>query len=225
MEWAKRLNFLRRSALGNYMEPALTAANMTMQTMLSPPFEFPWNTTNFSFTCTPGTQDYTINIPNFGFISHASIQDPTTSKWLQLSINNTLSLDSTAGARPEFIGVFNQTSSTGDIIFRLMPAPNKAYVVTGQVSNAAPLLTGVTQTWAPIPDYVSYIYNWGFLSFMYMFSDDPRFAVANQKFIAHLLASQEGMSENQKNIFLNSSTVTSPSQKMRMSQGVQAIGI
>ena len=38
IEWAKKLSFNRNSAIGNNIEPALTSANMVMQTVLGPPF-------------------------------------------------------------------------------------------------------------------------------------------------------------------------------------------
>ena len=43
MEFAKKLNFLRPSAIGNFLEPAKTSANLVMQTMLAPPFVWRWN--------------------------------------------------------------------------------------------------------------------------------------------------------------------------------------
>src|ERR1019366_984675 len=50
MEWAKKLSFNRLSAIGNNLEPALTSANMVMQTILGPPFSWWWNNLELTFT-------------------------------------------------------------------------------------------------------------------------------------------------------------------------------
>src|SRR5579871_2726349 len=58
IEWAKRLSFNRALALGNSLEPALTAANTVMQVMTGPPFSWRWNRNAFSFVLQTGVQDY-----------------------------------------------------------------------------------------------------------------------------------------------------------------------
>lgn len=227
IKWAKTLNFGRRSGNHNEMEPAITSANMVMQTILGAPFAWRWNNINGSFTClTDGTQDYTVNIPTFGWLEYASIQDiadvRNPAKWIELQPQNSLSLDSELGSRPMFICPQTEDVATGNIVFRVSPAPHTAYPVSFQVQESALLITSLNQTWGPIPDYLSYIYNWGFLSFMYMFADDPRFGMANQKFIAHLLGAQEGITETQRNIFLANWDLLTMTQKMQAQQGNQA---
>jgi hypothetical protein len=60
IEWTKKLNFGRRSAIGNFLEPAMTSANTVMQTMLGAPFAWRWNRVVTGFITTPGQQDYTL---------------------------------------------------------------------------------------------------------------------------------------------------------------------
>jgi hypothetical protein len=84
-----------------------------------------------------------------------------------------------------------------------MPTPNKAYPVSVIIQQKPPVFSGVTQSWSPIPDEYSHIYNWGFLALMYMFADDGRFQMANQKFVAQLLGSNQGLTDTQINVFLN----------------------
>ena len=43
INWAKRLCFNHNPVIGNSLEPALTSANLVLQTVLSPPFEWWWN--------------------------------------------------------------------------------------------------------------------------------------------------------------------------------------
>jgi hypothetical protein len=84
-----------------------------------------------------------------------------------------------------------------------MPAPDKAYPVSITVQQKPPVMVGLDSTWAPIPDEYSRLYNWGFLSLMYLFSDDSRFQFANQKFIANLISTSEGLTETEVNIMLS----------------------
>lgn len=305
IEWARRMNFNRRLALGNGLEPALTAANIVMQTILGPPFEWAWNNSVVTFQCnstttaatitntsltgdvatfttqsahnfdagqfvtTLGTtngggvfnvinleilavptattftveietgnvasaadtgsasvnpQDYAVEVDNFRSIEYASVMNPTQARWLQLQVKNSLALDSTQG-RPTFIAPNTQDSSSGIVTFRVMPAPDLDYPVSMQIQNSAPTLTSLNDTWSPLPDYFSYIYNWGFLAMMYMFADDPRFQMASQKFIAHLLGANEGMSEQEKNIFYNNWNNLTGIQQQQTAQGIQARGV
>lgn len=306
MEWSKKMSFNRLSAIGNNLEPALTSANMVMQTILGPPFCWWWNNQELTFTCntvptvssaisnvavtngvvtltvantfaagalvlvsglvtatwlngqlltlatansttvtapvnvkttyvsTPDTvgvltaqttQDYTVAAPVFSHIEHASVLDiaPTPSKWWALQVKDNLGLDSTI-ARPSFISPHTEDGA-GNITFRMMPAPAKNYPVSVHVQLAAPLITSINQTWSPMPDYMRYIYSWGFLALIWAFSDDNRFQIANQKFTAGLLARAEGITEEERNIFMNNWEALTGQQQMKMQQGNQARGV
>lgn len=308
MEWAKRFNFNRPSGIGNFLEPAKTSANLVMQTILAPPFSWPWNAEEVTFTCNPtaatvgltgnisvtgkivtmnavlpslgiqqigilsgmtvapastlngqafvvisnngtvitgqinnpdvavtaatggfvtagSTQDYTLLLPEFGHIQYASVLDinnVNSPKWIELKAKNTLALESQV-ARPEFIGP-NAQDANGNVLFRVMPAPNKPYPIALHVQKAAPLIASLNQTWAPIPDYMEYIYNWGFLSLMWSFSDDPRAPMATQQFVKHLLGRATGLTAIERNIFLNNWNDLTELEKLTMQQGIQARG-
>jgi hypothetical protein len=290
-EWAKKLNFGRRSVIGNFLEPGLTSANMVLQTILGPPFAWRWNRVVTGFITIAGQQDYTlvnwqaalavktgwmtvddagncqvvqsttgatgsvaptwnhtlngtttdnlvvwqnkgpIGVPvsqqfNLSWIETASIQDK--SKWMELTPELCLSSDSSL-ARPRFLSA-QADDGQGAVTFRLMPVPDAAYPVAITLQQKAPVLTGVgpTQTWAPIPDHMASIYNWGYLSLMWLFADDPRFGVANQKFVSQILATAEGLTETQRNIFLQGwqqATGQPVVNANKLSQGVQARGV
>jgi len=152
------------------------------------------------------TQDYTIPTPEFSHIEHASIAevDPTTgvpTKWHDLTVRNNLALDNTS-SRPQFVGPHVQDAD-GNTTFRVLPSPDKKYPVSIHIQKAAPEVTSMNQTWAPIPDFMSYIYNWGFMALMWHFADDPRAMYANDKFVSGILARAEGLTEEERNIFLN----------------------
>lgn len=303
IEWAKKLSFNRNSAIGNNIEPALTSANMVMQTVLGPPFSWWWNNQELAFTTSsvantatvtniaisagvatvttnntfgvgnlivlnvttatflngvllvvePGvtstqftaqvnfanysthadtgtatnttTQDYTISAPTFSHIEHASILDTskTPPNWIQLEVKDNLGLDS-RNARPSFVGPHVEDGN-GNVTFRVMPSPNSQYPVAVHVQLAAPLITSVNQTWSPMPDFMRYIYSWGFLALIWAFADDSRFAIANSKFTAGLLARCEGLDEEQKNIFMNNWNGMTAQATGKMQQGMQSRGV
>ena len=300
MEWAKKLTFNRNSAIGNNLEPALTAANMVVQTILAPPFEWWWNTQELGFTTsstaysapitnvsvTAGiatittantfavgnlvipsgvtsatflngqllivltasptqitaavttatyashadtgtltnatTQDYTIAAPAFSHIEHASVLDITKTppNWIELKVQNNLALDS-RNARPTFVGP-EVEDGNGNVTFRVQPSPNAVYPVAVHVQLAAPLITSVNQTWSPMPDFMRYIYSWGFLALIWAFADDARFQIANAKFTAGLLARAEGLTEEERNIFMNNWNNMTAQASGKMQQGGQA---
>lgn len=302
IEWAKRLSFNRNPVIGNSLEPALTSANMVMQTILGPPFGWWWNNEDIAFTTSPtaktatvtniaivagvltvtavnifaagdlvigsaigtttdlngqvlivlsatgssftadtivanvgshsdtGTftamsiQNYTTSSSEFSHIQHAMVFDvnSTPGEWFQLEIKNNLSLDSTPD-RPRFLSPQDQDAN-GNVTWRVMPPPDKAYPIAINVQKTAPLLASVNSTWAPIPDYMQYVYNWGFLALMWFFADDPRANFANQKFIAGLLARAEGLEDEEKNAFLNNWNNLTSSAMMKDQQGIQARG-
>lgn len=141
---------------------------------------------------------------NFGWIENASVGDTNTQgtfEWKQISSKIDLALDS-GSTRPQFVAAeFNDTN--GNVTFRLMPTPDKVYPVAITIQQKPPIIQGVQDSWTPIPDEYSRLYNWGFLALTYLFADDARFAAANQKFIANVLSTAGGLSETEMNIWLN----------------------
>lgn len=289
MEWTKKLNFGRRSAIGNYLEPALTSANIVLQTIVGPPFAWRWNRTVTGFVTVSGQQDYTLfnykastavtvgwltiddagncqscttagttsaSAPSwnhtkggtttdgtatwtnmgpvsakatgtysFGWIETASVQD-TNGSWMELTSQLCLAFESQQG-RPRYISAQGDDGS-GNISFRLNGVPDAAYPVVITLQQKPSLFTSISQTWAPVPDEFSRIYSWGFLSMMWLFADDPRFGAANSKFVSQLLATSEGLTETQRNIFLsNWQMVTGQpvENANKISQGTQARGM
>ena len=165
---------------------------------------------------------------SFNFIETASVQDTTLSpaKWFEINTNLCLGLDSSQ-ARPREIAA-QKDDNAGNITFRLMPVPDKTYPISLTLQQKSTLFQSVSDKWAPIPDEYSYIFNWGFLALMFMYNDDPRWAVANQKFVGALLGAQQGLTETERNIFLNNWEAVTGQQAqnaIRMQQGNQARGV
>jgi len=292
IEFAKKLNFMRDSATGNFIEPAKTSANMVKQTMLGAPFIWRWNRVVTGFIAVANQQDYTLfnytasaavklgwftvddagnsqvcttagttgsssptwnhtatgtttdgsvtwtNKGNIGdpqvegeytmaWIENGAVMDTTSNGpiWKQLQTKIDLSVEEKI-ARPTYVSA-QFDDGNGNLTFRLMPTPDKAYPVTLQMQAKPSLFTKTKQTWAPIPDEYAHIYNWGFLSLMWLFADDPRFTTANGKFISSLLATNTGLSETQRNIFLQnwySITGQPQAEQIKVTQAAQAMG-
>ena len=295
LEWAKRFIFQRPTAIGNFNEPAITSANLTMQTMLGAPFSWRWNRVVTGFICTPGQQDYTIFnwtagstvkvgtvlldsngnsqkvtvggtvggiIPvwntttgltttdggvtwtnsgpvglsggsvsyNFGWMETVSVgttyQNTGAYVWKEIETSLCLGVDSQR-SRPHHIAA-QLDDGQGNITFRLMPSPDAAYPVSISIQQKPTLITSLNSTWAPIPDEYGHIYNWGMLALLYMYADDPRFQIANQKFIGNLLSAVQGLSQTQINIWLNNWQAVTGQQVTNFSaiqQGYQARGV
>ncbi len=227
------LNFLQVDTKGNSQQVTVAGTTGSAQPT--------WNTTTGG-TTTDGSVTWTNLGPiagasssySFGFIETVSVSYQQgininvgeTPKWFEISPNLCLGLDSIAG-RPKEIAA-QRDDNAGAFTFRLMPVPDKEYTVVITVQQrAAPFVT-LSDKWTPIQDEYSYIYNWGFLALMFLYNDDPRFSMANQKFIGGLLGAQQGLTETERNIFLNNWEAISGQQAqnvIKMQQGNQARGV
>jgi hypothetical protein len=161
---------------------------------------------------------------DFGWIETASVMD-TADKWWEMEPKISLTSDSSE-VRPRYIAAQGD-DGTGNISFRVMPIPDAAYPVTITIQQSAPLFTSTQQTWYPIPDTYWNVYSWGFLAIMLLFADDPRFQLANQKFVTALLSRNQGLDQSEVNVFLNNwqEITGQPVAKANMlSQGIAARG-
>jgi hypothetical protein len=289
LEWAKRFIANRDATIGNGVEPALTNANLILQTILGPPFKWRWNRVITGFYTTAGQQDYYLfnwkpttavqvgwvtvdvygnsqrvivagttgsatpawnNTPggttsdgsgggaatwvnqgnlggstsinySFGWIEGAVVKD-AKNNYQECSAKIWLA-QSTPQDRPREISAQIDLGD-GNQTFRLQPVPDQVYPVLITIQEKPALFTKTSQTWSPIPDEYSRIYDWGFLALMWLFADDPRYQLANQKFVTQILGANAGLDDTERNIFLNNwMQVTGQVQSMqnKMTQGFQ----
>src|SRR5215831_4446228 len=195
----------------NSGELAFSIGDHVRQLILAPPFVWRWNR-GFAdpVTCIIGTTDYQVNIPDFGWLEKATIVQPpaqnptqgnTVQKSWELEVRQTLSGESVLG-QPAFISVIDDDNN-GNITFRLMGVPDAPYVLSLIYQKSAPTFSSLTDTWAPIPDYYAYLFNLGFLAKTYEYKGDLRFAFAHQEFLKQLVSASDGLTDTQKNIFLD----------------------
>jgi hypothetical protein len=185
-------------------EPALSAANITKQTILGPPFRWPWNRSSFQINLTPGEvawgQDYLIFLPDYGYAEKIWLTDPQGKVTEITNIVQSLAAES-AIKRPSSAAI-NIMDDDGNVQLRLNTLPDLAYTINGYYQRAPVLMSSLANSWAPIPDYLSYIYDWGFLGFVSLLTKDARAPIFLGKFASHLLANQDGLTATQRNIFL-----------------------
>lgn len=188
-------------------DPAFSNADWVKQFILSPSLGG-WRWNRFSalptiptFITVQGQSDYVVALPNFGWIEKAVAYNPTDGvSAFELQNDLILAVDSTPNQPARISAQYDD--GQGDITFRIFPAPDAAYNIVVDYQASASLFTEVTNTWAPIPDYLSYIYNEGFASKAYEYSNDPRFTAAMQLFLQHLADAAEGLDATQKNLWL-----------------------
>jgi hypothetical protein len=180
-------------------EPALTAANLTKQTILGPPFAWPWNRASFQLDVDGDSQDYTVTLANYGFIEKVWLTD-ASGNVMEIMVRLALSAESHI-QRPQSCAV-QQINDDGSVLIRLNAIPDQPYIIGGFYQLAPILMSSMAASWAPLPDYTSYIYDWGFLSTVAMLTKDARFPIFAQRFVSHLLGAQGGLSALQRNIFL-----------------------
>jgi hypothetical protein len=183
------------------MEPAISSATLILQTILGPPFAWPFNRGFFSFATTD--QDYALALADFGFLEGGTVQ-PDSGKGFELMVRNVLQAEQQQ-ARGMYIAPLIDDGA-GNITFRLSPAPDGSCLVTGIYQKKAPIIYSLAQTWTPIPDEKNYVCQWGFLALMSLIGNDARFNEYNTKFITGLLGQQGGLTDLERNIFLSNWT-------------------
>jgi hypothetical protein len=193
-------------------EPAITIANMVIDFMLGPPFCWPTNRKEDSSLVTvAGTQDYTVNLADFGFLEKVTLTGANLKSFDILRVYNSLTLGVTTQQinRPESISVKLVTPSTS-IAVRFMGAPDAAYTATLTYQKIPVLFTSLAQDWytqCNIPQNQSHIYNNLFLAEAFQVNgDDQAAAMYRRRGMASLLAMSEGLSEAQKNMMFAQAT-------------------
>lgn len=182
-------------------DPALANADWVRQFILSAPFAWRWNRAVVTFTTLVGQSDYLKSVPSLGWIEKAVIYDPANGNSTQeLEIENNLAVESNPNQPTKISAQLDDDA--GNITFRLVPAPAAVYTVEITYQKAAPLFVNLTDTWAPIPDFMAYVFTQGFFARTFEYINDPRAIPAMQLFLQELTSANTGLSDAQKNIFL-----------------------
>lgn len=212
---------------GTVGEPALTLANMAMQTILAAPFAWSWNRQLVQpFTCQIGVSDYIVSAPNFGWLEKATVYlsggNPPT---FELEASGLLAQDGKNMRPTKIAPVYDDNQ--GNITFRLFANPDQAYTVTIIYQQKPPRITSLLTYWTPIPDKYAFLYERFMLAHMRGMYDIPGYLQDLNLFIRQLVGASEGLTEIQKAIFLEESIKILVTQQNAMSaanQGRQSRG-
>jgi hypothetical protein len=181
------------------MEPSLSAANLVLQMLLAPPFRWRYNRRTLTFATVAGTTDYSLLIPDFGYLENAWLVDQA-SKVHALSGRLSLDIDNTTG-RPTLIAP-QYDDDEGNITFRLRNTPNAVYLVNADYQRRASSMTSFASTWDVVPDDFSGCFNLGFLCFASILVNDSRFPVYERWFLSRILSLQDGLDDQARDIFM-----------------------
>jgi hypothetical protein len=211
-------------------EPAISAANITKQTMMGAPFKWPWNRSTFHLelddTASAWTQDYLINLPDFAFLERIWLTDPETGKVNEIT-NIAQSLAAESAIKRPSSAAMQLVEEDGFVTLRLNTLPDLPYVIDGHYQQLPIQMTSLANRWNPIPDHLSYIFDWGFLGFVSLLTKDARAPIFLGKFTSHLLGAQDGLTALQRNIFLGNFLELMNQQgreQLSTQQGTQARG-
>jgi hypothetical protein len=217
------------------IQPAVGIMNEIQNTILNPPFTWPWNRAEDSSTMTvAGTQDYTINITNFGFLERCTLVDSKGNAHEVKDVYNNLSrgiANVNTPARPNGVAVKSVIYGTS-VSIRFMGAPDQVYTIVLTYQKLVVPLTALTGSPAGtlvIPDQMIDVINSLFIGESFALTNDH--AAAQQyraRGIATLLAKAEGLTEMQINAFLEQYWMRNRQQQYSgqgTTQGTQGRGV
>lgn len=181
-----------------YGDPLFTMADWVRQFILSAPFAWRWNRSQVSATLVQGQQDFTLSIPDFGWLEKGVYIDPTGATY-ELQSKETLSQESSQ-SQPTSIATVNDDGE--NVTFRVFPPPPDGCTIGVIYQKQAGTFQSAADTWAPIPDWLSYLYTSGLVAKTYEYKDDARAFPAMQMFVRQVLAANDGLTDAQKSLFL-----------------------
>jgi len=182
-------------------EPAMTTANMILQTMVGAPFRWPFNRGVFTLPLSVDTYDYTKIVADYGFMENVTITSNDTNETMPLAVEKSLPKPATMKSRPTAMAVQQNFGNT-QLGIRLKERPEKSYTLEGIYQKSAMVLASPGSYWFPVTDEFSMIFNWGFLTMISLLVDDMRFTTFEKFFIGRLLGTQDGLDAQTRNIFL-----------------------
>ena len=203
------------------LEPALTIANMVMGTIYSPPFRWRHNRGVDGFDLVMGQCDYVRTLPDFGFLEDQWVGDAAGNVY-PITGREALPLAPTkASGRPSELAVQFEDTEAGTITLRTKERANIAYTLGLNYQRAVPQLQSFGDVLTPLPDQYAYVFDWGFLTIASLLVNDARFPIYEKFFVGKLLGLQDGLSAEERNIFLGNWLSTTAT-VARGQAGVQA---
>lgn len=198
--WVYVTTLLKNQQLDiNNLQPGLQASNDILEVMLCPPFRWPWNRANTNFPIsTAGGTDYIVSLPTLGFIETQWLTDVNNAI---MELKGRVALAKVSGKRRPVEVAQQYDDGAGNITFRFGSIPDQSYSANFDFQQKPMRLTSPASTFGPVPDQFSHLFAKGVLSEGALIVNDSRFTIWRREWIAQVLATQDGLDEQQKNIF------------------------
>jgi hypothetical protein len=185
----------------NGQEPALTMSNIVLQRILGPPFVWRQNRGSLSIAITnAGGTDYQVSVPKLGRIETQWLTDANGNV---LELTGAISLAKVSSVRRPVKVAPVYDDNLGNVTFRFNAIPDKNYTAWFDYQQKPVLIQSWADPWGVVPDECGYIYNLGLLSLAALIVNDARFTIWSREFISSLLATQDGLDEQAKAIFMS----------------------
>ena len=184
----------------NNQQPGITMANIVKQRILGAPFIWPANrgNTNFPISTVLGT-DYVLSLPLMG---RTEVQWLTDVKGVDMPLEGAIALPKNGTVmRPKKMAV-QYDDNNGGITFRFNSTPDQNYTAYLDYQQKPLLMTSFASNWGPVADEYGYLFNIGLLAFAGLIVNDARFPIWERDFISGVLATQDGLDEQAKAIFI-----------------------
>jgi len=205
----------------NGQEPALTMSNIVLQRILGPPFIWRQNRATFEIPISnAGGTDYEVVLTDLGRIETQWLVEGGGQIW---ELEGAVSLPKVSSKRRPTKVAPVYDDNLGNITFRFNGVPEKNYSAFFDYQKKAPLIASWSDPWGCVPDECGYIYNLGLLSLAALLVNDARFQIWNREFVASILATQDGLDEQAKAIFL--ANWLSDMRSAQRSQGASQQGV
>lgn len=184
----------------NNQQPGLGMAQIILNIILGPPFVWRFNRLTFNIPITTaGGTDYVNYLPLLGHLETQWLTD-AQGKFYELGGEVTLAK---VGMTKQPTKVSPQyDDNQGNITFRFNSIPDKNYTAYFDYQQKAPLITGYGQPLGTVPDEFAHIFYTGLLTWCGMLVNDARFPIFEKRFLADLLAAQDGLDAQAKIIFM-----------------------
>ena len=128
-------------------EPAASCASIVRASLCSPPNCWSWNRNTYTFTLTPGIQDYLIpftNVPDLGFAEIFTLVDPDNSKIFQIKdvYNNVALSKSQKEQRPNSVAIQELGNVSSTVTHTLTAASVMSNVASLVFDSVAGFMVG-----------------------------------------------------------------------------------
>jgi len=184
----------------NNQQPGITMANIIKQRILGAPFIWRANRGHAAFAISQlGGTDYAQALPTLGRIETQWLTDAEGN---DMPLQGAVALPKNSSVARPTIAAPQYDDNAGNITFRFNYTPDADYTANFDFQQKPTLMTSFGSLWGPVADEYGYLFNIGLLALAGLLVNDTRFPIWEKDFVSGLLATQDGLDEQAKAIFI-----------------------